>query len=85
MPFLIRQPERLPYNVVVDVKTTREALPERSDSNSPANTYNSSFLCFAGAQENFPARAKREHFAVCTIGFARETAATSMPDEPVTP
>src|SRR5207244_8386343 len=43
------------------------------------------FLGNAGPQENFAARAKLEHFAVCAIRFARVTPAPPMPDEPVAP
>jgi len=43
------------------------------------------FLCFTGAQENSATRAECKHFAVYAIRLARETAATSVPDEPVTP
>src|SRR5207244_6618694 len=46
---------------------------------------NSSLLCFTRAQENPSARAEREYFTIRAIRLARETAATPVPDEPVTP
>src|SRR5205814_9814272 len=49
------------------------------------NTYELRLLCFTFAQKNPSARAKREDFTICTIRLARETAATPVPDEPVTP
>src|SRR5262245_4644570 len=42
-------------------------------------------LRLAGAQKDFPAGAKLEHFAPAAIRFARITPAAPVPNEPVTP
>ena len=78
--------ERLPYNVAVDVRDARRT-PNWGERLQVArqNTYELRLLCFTFAQKNSPTRAEREHFTIRAIRLARETAATSVPDEPVTP
>src|SRR5437660_10958052 len=82
----------MPYNIAVDVRAMLHPCARNSEAKEqrlpsrPANGPTSlSVLCFTSAQKNLSARAEREHFAVCAIRLARETAATPMPNEPVTP